>query len=250
MALNLQLSGYFDQAKSIVDWARSLTDDYWDDSRTLYHIYTFSAWIENYRRNWKSSSDLLAEYMPKAEEFGDPYFIGVGKTKQFIARGGLEKDVHMEKMEEIIEDFVSEGATIEFMVDVPFLVEILYEKKRFEPSLMWIEKYLAHAQKVETCFGDAEIHRVKGLILQAKESPDLDIEHCFQTAIDISQKQSAKLFELRASRDLARFWKEQKKYQEAYQLLNGIYNWFTEGFDTSDMQEAHSLLVELENLVE
>ena len=72
-------------------------------------------------------------------------------------------------------------------------------------------------------------------------------EECFQKAIDIAQKQQAKSLELRAATSLARLWQSQGKIAEARELLAPVYNWFTEGFDTADLQEAKALLEELEN---
>ena len=67
-------------------------------------------------------------------------------------------------------------------------------------------------------------------------------EACFQQSLDIARCQQAKSLELRASMSLARLWQQQGKRQEARALLAGIYNWFTEGFDTADLQEAKALL--------
>jgi predicted ATPase len=53
--------------------------------------------------------------------------------------------------------------------------------------------------------------------------------------------------ELRAAMSLARLWQQQGKKDEAHKLLSNIYNWFTEGFDTKDLQEAKMLLEELQN---
>ncbi len=44
---------------------------------------------------------------------------------------------------------------------------------------------------------------------------------------------------------LSRLWHKQGKKEEAWQLLAEIYGWFTEGFDTADLQEAKALLAEL-----
>jgi predicted ATPase len=62
---------------------------------------------------------------------------------------------------------------------------------------------------------------------------------------EIERNQQAKSLELRASTSLARLWQQQGKAQEAYDLLAPVYNWFTEGFDTADLQEARALLDEL-----
>ena len=68
---------------------------------------------------------------------------------------------------------------------------------------------------------------------------------CFLKAIEIAQRQSAKSLELRAVTSLSRLWQQQGKRAEARQLLAEIYGWFTEGFDTKDLQEAKALLEEL-----
>ena len=67
----------------------------------------------------------------------------------------------------------------------------------------------------------------------------------FLRAIEVSHELSAKSLELRAATSLARLWQQQRKQTEARALLCEIYNWFTEGFDIKDMQEAKALLENL-----
>jgi predicted ATPase len=69
-----------------------------------------------------------------------------------------------------------------------------------------------------------------------------EAEECFHKAIDIARKQQAKSWELRATTSLARLWQKQGKQHEAHSALSEIYNWFTEGFDTKDLQEAKTLI--------
>ncbi len=71
------------------------------------------------------------------------------------------------------------------------------------------------------------------------------MEACFLKATALAQQQQAKSLELRAGMSLARLWKDQGKRTEAHKMLSEIYNWFTEGFDTKDLQEAKALLEEL-----
>ena len=61
----------------------------------------------------------------------------------------------------------------------------------------------------------------------------------------IARRQQAKSLELRAATSLARLWQQQGKKDEAHKLLSDVYGWFTEGFDTKDLQEAKVLLEEL-----
>jgi predicted ATPase len=97
---------------------------------------------------------------------------------------------------------------------------------------------------------EAELWRLKGEVtlrskIQSPKSKVEDAEECFCKAIDIARKQQAKSWELRATTSLARLWQQRKKSAEAHQALSEIYNWFTEGFDTKDLQEAKALIAEL-----
>jgi predicted ATPase len=83
-------------------------------------------------------------------------------------------------------------------------------------------------------------------LLQQQAVPDTaQAEACFQQALDVARQQQAKSFELRAATSLTRLWQSQGKRQEAYDLLAPVYHWFTEGFDTADLQDAKALLDEL-----
>jgi predicted ATPase len=70
----------------------------------------------------------------------------------------------------------------------------------------------------------------------------IEAEACFRQALDIARHQQAKLHELRAAMSLSRLWQQQGKRAKARELLAPIYGWFTEGFDTPDLQEARVLL--------
>ena len=71
-----------------------------------------------------------------------------------------------------------------------------------------------------------------------------EAEACFLKAIEIARQQQAKSWELRATMSLSRLWPQQGKRKEAHALLAEIYGWFTEGFDTKDLQDE-ALLEEL-----
>jgi predicted ATPase len=79
-------------------------------------------------------------------------------------------------------------------------------------------------------------------------NPQAEAEACFLKAIEVARRQQAKSLELRATVGLARLWQEQGKRKQARQMLAEIYHWFTEGFDTKDLQEANALLEELATL--
>jgi predicted ATPase len=88
-----------------------------------------------------------------------------------------------------------------------------------------------------------ETHRLQGEFLRRQANPDVSqAEACFQQALAIAQRQQARSWDLRAAMSLSRLWQQHGRRAEARQLLAPIYSWFTEGFDTADLQEAEALL--------
>jgi predicted ATPase len=89
----------------------------------------------------------------------------------------------------------------------------------------------------------AEIHRLRGEILLSRSQEDTnDAESCIHQALEIARGQGARSLELRAATSLARLWERQGKHDDARRLLGDCYTWFTEGFDTADLQDAQELL--------
>jgi predicted ATPase len=92
----------------------------------------------------------------------------------------------------------------------------------------------------------AEAYRLKGEFLLRQALPDASqAEACFQQTLAVARHQQAKSWELRVALSLSRLWQRQDKRTEARELLAPIYGWFTEGFDTADLQEAKTLLAAL-----
>jgi predicted ATPase len=105
---------------------------------------------------------------------------------------------------------------------------------------------LAAADEHEGRFFEAEMHRLKGeLLLRQDDLNAAEAKSCFERAIEIARKQSAKSLELRATTSLARLFRGTGRRDEASTMLADIYNWFTEGFDTADLRDAKALLDEL-----
>ena len=87
------------------------------------------------------------------------------------------------------------------------------------------------------------MYRLKGeLLLALPAAHQAEAEACFREAIALARSQSAKSWELRAVLSLSRLYRQQGKMEEARPMLAEIYGWFTEGFDTADLQEAEALL--------
>jgi predicted ATPase len=101
-------------------------------------------------------------------------------------------------------------------------------------------------EQYEERWWEAEVCRLRGvLLLRQPGASQAEAEAWVQRALDVARRQQAKSLELRAATSLARLWQQQGKRLEARELLAPVYGWFTEGFDTADLQEAKALLEEL-----
>jgi predicted ATPase len=126
------------------------------------------------------------------------------------------------------------------------LADACRETGRLEDGLGALTEALAAADEQESRALEAEIHRLKGeLLLRQDHSKAAEAQSCFQRAVEIARKQSAKSLELRATVSLARLVAKQGHRDEARGMLAEIYNWFTEGFNTADLKDAKALLEEL-----
>jgi predicted ATPase len=135
------------------------------------------------------------------------------------------------------------------------LAEVYRQGGQAEEGLAVLAEALATVDKTGERFCEAELCRLKGELLLTQEGLRLqavghrekieEAEACFHKAIEIARRQQAKSWELRAVMSMSRLWQRQGKKDEARQMLAGIYGWFTEGFDTKDLQEAKALLEEL-----
>jgi len=148
------------------------------------------------------------------------------------------------------------------------LAEAYGKVEQTEEGLTVLAEMLDAVDSSEERFYEAELYRLKGeLTLQQEargwrretspsfpQAPSLksqvtqaaqEAEGYFHKAIEIAHRQQAKSWELRAVMSLAKLWQQQGKKTEAHRMLAEIYGWFTEGFDTKDLQEAKALLEEL-----
>jgi len=126
------------------------------------------------------------------------------------------------------------------------LADVAAHLGHIEDGLQALAEAYTLVEQHDERWWEAEIHRLRGVLLQRQTIPQPeDAEVWLQRALDVARRQEAKSLELRAAMSLARLWQQQGKRQEAYDLLTPIYGWFTEGFDTADLQDAKILLDEL-----
>ena len=124
------------------------------------------------------------------------------------------------------------------------LAEALRQEGDHRQALAALDEGLKTMEATGEHMWDAELHRVNGLVLVARNQLD-EGQARLKQAIQIARQQRAKSLELRAATSLARLWREQGRRAEASGLLAPVCGWFTEGFDTADLKDAAALLSEL-----
>ncbi len=183
--------------------------------------------------------DLSAEYRLRPYSTIGDFQLGWVAAEQGDAAAGIET------MRRALDARLAAGTVAGSVIHFSLLAAHLLEAGRFEEGLAAVERALAISADGGHAIMDAELHRLKGEMLQGLGAAEGEVEDEFHRALDIARRQSAKSLELRAAMSLARRWHGLGRSAEARDLLAPVYEWFTEGFETHDLQEARSLLAEL-----
>jgi adenylate cyclase len=139
------------------------------------------------------------------------------------------------------------GARLRLPYYCALLAEMYGHSEQVEKGLPLIAEAFADMQQTGEHYWEAELYRLKGdLLLANAMTDDTTAEASLHQALEVAHRQQAKSLELRAATSLARLWQFQGKRQAAHDLLAPVYDWFTEGFETADLQDAKALLTELE----
>ena len=144
------------------------------------------------------------------------------------------------------EEWRATGAKIYLPLFLALLAQGYAKCSKFEDGLKSLDDAFDAVRRNDERLWVPELHRLKGkLLLLLSDRNGAEAETCFKQAIEIARGQSAKSFELRATMGLARLWQGEGKRSEARDLLAPVYDWFTEGFDTTDLKDAKALLDDL-----
>jgi len=159
-----------------------------------------------------------------------------------LAQQGQVRD-GIEQLTQGLSAFQATGGETTRPYYLALLVEAYGIMGQPEAGLAVLTEALTVVDKTGARLYEPELYRLKGEpLLQQSWDNQTEAESCFHQAISVARSQQAKSFERRAATSLARLWPSQGKRDEARQLLGDVYGWFTEGFDTADLQEAKALL--------
>ena len=213
---------------------------------SLIHALSAAAQFHQLRREVRCTQERAATTIILATEQGFPYWIAVCSMLHgwALAHQGRAKE-GVEQINQGLIAFRATGGEITRPYYLALLAEAYEIMGQPEAGLTVLTEALTLVDTTGERYYEAEIYRLKGeLLLQQSLDNSTEAETCFHHALEIARTQRAKSFELRAATSLARLWQQQGKRQEAHDVLAPVYNWFTEGFDTADLQEAKALLEE------
>jgi len=207
-------------------------------------IYT--PFLHYFRREKQAAQEWAEAGIALSSEKGFPQFLAVGMmTRGWALAMQGQGEEGIAQLQQGLAAFRAVAGEIDRPRWLAHLAEAYGQVGHIEAGLTTLAEALATAHKIGDHYWEAELHRLKGELLLKRASPTEEAEACFRQALDIARYQQAKSLELRAATSLSRLWQQQGKRAEAHDLLAPIYGWFTEGFDTTDLQEAKALLDEL-----
>jgi tetratricopeptide (TPR) repeat protein len=224
----------------------------------------WTARLHRVRREGHAAQEQAEAQITLSAEHGFPNYLAWGTIERGWALA--EQGQGEEGIAQICQGLAAQARRPAYLV----ILAAAYEKTGLAAEGIRVAaEALAMADKSGERFYDPELYRLKGELLlrqlkiteakgksQKSKIPstqhltpstqaEAEAEACFLKAIDIARKQQAKSLELRATMSLARLWQSRGKVKQAHKVLSKIYHWFTEGFDTKDLQEAKALLEEL-----
>ena len=242
-AQTLWVLGYPDQALAHLHDAIALAHE-------LSHPYSLAfarcqaAIVSQYRRDVPAVHEHAEAAVALSTEQGFPLWAATGTSLRgwALAMQG-QGEAGMAQVRQGIAAYRATGSALLVPYLCTLLADICAHLGHPEDGLQALVEAHTLMEQQEERYWEAEVCRLRGvLLLRQPGTPQAEAEAWLQRALDVARRQEAKSLELRAAMSLSRLWQQQGKQAEARALLAPIYGWFTEGFDTADLQEAKALL--------
>jgi predicted ATPase len=249
MAWILWLLGYPDQALKMSHEALTLAQELAHPFSLAFGL-CFATILHQLRCEEQVTQQRAEALIALSCEQGFPYWLAYGTIYHgwaLATQGQVAEGIA--QMHQGLAAHRATGPELNTSHHLAMLAEAFGREGQTEEGLGVLAEALAAVHKSGERRWEAELYRLKGKLLlrqpigaALRPVPTEDAEACFQQALAIARRQQAKSLELRAAMSLARLWRQQGQRAEARALLAPIYSWFTEGFDTADLQEARALL--------
>jgi adenylate cyclase len=245
-AVALWLLGYPDQALRELHAAHTLARELAQPS-SLAFARMLTAIAHQLRREPDAAHEQAEALIALATEQGFALFRAMGGILRGATRTALGQ--RGEQIGQIRQDLAAMRVTGSAVWEPYFLgllADVYAQEGQVEAGLATLAEGLAAAQATGQRMVESELYRLRGsFLLRQPGTAPVEVETCLRQALAVARRQEARSLELRAAMSLSRLWQQQGKRQEAHDLLAPVHAWFTEGFDTADLQEAAALLEEL-----
>jgi class 3 adenylate cyclase/predicted ATPase len=207
----------------------------------------FAATVSQLRRDVPATYEHAEAAVALSTEQGFTQWAAMGTILRGWALAYLDQgEAGLAQIRQGIAAFWTTGATLFVPWFCTLLADVSAHLGRTEDGLQALAKAYTHVGQYDERWWEAEVYRLRGvLLLRQPGTSQAEAETWLQRALDVARRQQAKSLELRAAMSLVRLGQQQRKHTEAYDLLAPVYGWFTEGFDTADLQDAKTLLEEL-----
>ena len=240
------LLGYPDEALRRIESALMMATDL-AHPYTVWLALTATMWIYYHVGEYQGAEDALEKLLALAREQqhgrwmrAASFLQGWLMVEQNLCERGLEQMRHLQG------DVTIEARQQTYYMAL--MAQACLKSGRSEEAHRGLTRALSEVRDTGACYYEAELHRLQGEVLLSRSAySQQEAETCFRRAIDLSHAQRAKSLELRAVMSLSALWQKQGKRDEARQMLQAVYSWFTEGFETADLKRSNKLLRTLQD---
>jgi predicted ATPase len=246
-SLALWTLGYADSALADAEHALGDAREIGQAATLLFTLAGAGSWILALCGNYAAATARADELAALAVEKGAVEWKAMGILDQgrLLALTGKASDA-VQIMNSGIAALRSMGSTTWMPWRLSSLASAHAQFGQFDKAWRCIGEAMTAVETTKERWSEAEINRIAGEIALMSGEPDAArAEAYFERALAVSREQQAKSWELRAAMSMARLWRDQRKRQQAHDLLAPVYGWFTEGFETLDLKEAKALLDKL-----
>jgi predicted ATPase len=244
-AVALWLLGYSDQAERRSRQAVALSEELGQPSTQALALH-FAAMLRQYRGEVSAVRECAEATTTIANEHGLSFWRACGQVMHAwaLAYEG-DRASGISQLRQGLTAWKAAGSETYRTYFLALLAEALGKEGQIKEALSVVTEALAQMHATGEGFHGAELYRLQGEFLLRREEAEvscIESEARFRQALTIARRQHTKSLELRAAMSLTRLYRKQDRQAEALPILAECYDWFTEGFDTPDLQEAKDLL--------
>ena len=236
--------GHVDQASEVAAEAVKRAEAISHPHTLVYTLCHARGMMDVFRRRSEDTRSCAEVVMSLCSEHGFPFWAAGGQILDgWAATRQGEKDAGIVALRGGLAAWRKTGARLWLPIFLALEAEVHAKAGRNDVALQAIEQALATSDETGEKWAVAEVLRIKaGLLLAAGRARAEEIESVLIASLEVARHQKALCWELRTSCDLARLWQGQGRGKEALKLLRSIYNQFTEGLETADLQHAKALI--------